>query len=56
MSSAFEKTFIREDRYMMFLEGLGNTLIVTLGATVLGVLIGALIAVIIIIRNRRKKK
>ena len=31
---------------MMFLEGLGNTLIVTLGATVLGVLIGALIAVV----------
>jgi His/Glu/Gln/Arg/opine family amino acid ABC transporter permease subunit len=46
LCSAFEKTFIREDRYMMFLEGLGNTLIVTLGATVLGVLIGALIAVV----------
>jgi His/Glu/Gln/Arg/opine family amino acid ABC transporter permease subunit len=46
LCSAFEKTFIREDRYMMFLEGLGNTLIVTLGATVLGVLIGSLIAVV----------
>ena len=46
LCSAFEKTFIRDDRYMMFLEGLGNTLIVTLGATVLGVLIGALIAVV----------
>ena len=46
LCSAFEKTFIREDRYVMFLEGLGNTLIVTLGATVLGVLIGALIAVV----------
>ena len=44
LSEAFQKTFIREDRYMMFLEGLGNTLIVTLGATVLGVLIGVLVA------------
>ena len=46
LSTAFEKTFIREDRYMDFLEGLGNTLIITLGATVLGVLIGALIAIV----------
>ena len=45
LCDAFVKTFIREARYMMFLEGLGNTLIVTLGATLLGVLIGALIAI-----------
>ena len=45
LCEAFSKTFIREDRYMMFLEGLGNTLIVTLGATLLGVVIGALIAI-----------
>ncbi len=45
LCDAFSKTFIREDRYIMFLEGLGNTLIVTLGATLLGVIIGALIAI-----------
>ena len=44
--TAFEKTFIRESRYVMFLEGLGKTLLITIGATLLGVLIGALIAVV----------
>lgn len=55
MCKAFEKTFIREDRYLMFLEGLGNTLIVTLGATILGVLIGALIAVVKTIHKQTGK-
>lgn len=45
LCEAFEKTFIRENRYLDFLEGLGNTLIVTLGATLLGAVIGALIAI-----------
>ena len=44
--TAFEKTFIRESRYVMFLDGLGKTLLITIGATLLGVLIGALIAVV----------
>jgi His/Glu/Gln/Arg/opine family amino acid ABC transporter permease subunit len=43
---AFEKTFIREARYEMFLSGLGKTLLITVGATLLGVIIGALIAVV----------
>jgi His/Glu/Gln/Arg/opine family amino acid ABC transporter permease subunit len=55
LCKAFEKTFIREDRYLMFLEGLGNTLIVTLGATILGVLIGALIAVVKTIHKQTGK-
>ena len=44
--AAFEKTFIREDRYKMFLSGLGNTLIIALCATLIGVIIGALVAII----------
>lgn len=44
--TAFEKTFIRESRYVMFLDGLGKTLLITIGATLLGVIIGALIAVV----------
>ena len=44
--AAFEKTFIREDRYKMFLSGLGNTLIIALCATLIGVVIGALVAVV----------
>ncbi len=41
-----QTTFLEGDRYMMLVEGLGNTLIITLGALIIGVLIGTLIAVI----------
>lgn len=40
-----QKTFIDGDRYMWLLEGLLNTLIITLGALVIGVIIGTLIAI-----------
>jgi His/Glu/Gln/Arg/opine family amino acid ABC transporter permease subunit len=42
----FEKTFIREDRYLMFLSGLGNTLLIAFFATLIGVAIGAMIAIV----------
>lgn len=51
----FEKTFIREDRYKMFLEGIGNTLMVALFATMIGILIGALIAIVKTIHKQSKK-
>lgn len=51
----FEKTFIREDRYEMFLEGIGNTLMVALFATLIGILIGALIAIVKTIHKQSKK-
>ena len=44
----FEKlyeTFIVDDRYMWMLEGLGNTLVITFGALLIGVIIGTLVAV-----------
>ena len=44
----FEKlheTFIVDNRYMWMVEGLGNTLIITFGALLIGVIIGTLIAV-----------
>ncbi len=40
------ETFVVGDRYMMLVDGLKNTLIITLGALIIGVLIGTLIAVI----------
>ena len=40
-----QKTFIEGDRYMWLVEGLINTLIITLGALVIGVIIGTLIAI-----------
>ncbi len=39
-------TFIEGERYKMLLEGLGNTLIITLGALVIGVVLGSLVAVL----------
>lgn len=36
---------IAEQRYMLYLEGLGNTLLITLGAALLGIVLGALVAI-----------
>lgn len=38
-------TFIEDQRYMLLVEGLGNTLIIALGALVIGVVIGSVIAI-----------
>ena len=40
----FYKCFIREDRYMLFLDGIGVTIKISLRAIVIGVAIGLLIA------------
>ena len=37
-------TFLEDDRYMMLVEGLRNTAIITLGALCIGIVIGALVA------------
>ena len=42
----FVKTFIAEDRYKMFLKGFWNTIQIAFVATLIGVLIGAFVAVI----------
>ena len=39
-------TFLEDDRYLMLVEGLGNTAVITLGALCIGVVIGALVAII----------
>ena len=39
-------TFLEDDRYMMLVEGLRNTAIITLGALCIGIVIGALVAII----------
>ncbi len=45
VQEAFQSTFIDDNRYKIFLTGLQNTLVITLGALVLGVLIGVFVAV-----------
>jgi len=39
------ETFLEEDRYTMLIDGLENTLIITLGALIIGIVIGAIIAI-----------
>lgn len=43
---AFEKTFLREDRYLMFLNGFKNTMIIAFFATLIGVALGTVVAII----------
>ncbi len=42
----FHLNFIDDDRWTWLLEGLGNTLIITAGALVLGIIIGILVAAV----------
>lgn len=46
------KTFIKDNRYQLFLTGLGNTLLVASAATLFGVLIGIIIAVIKVVHHQ----
>ncbi len=42
----FIKTFIRDNRYKVFLEGFKNTLIITITAAIIGVIIGVLVSLV----------
>lgn len=56
--SQFNKAFIVDDRWKIFLKGLGNTMTITLGAAAIGIVIGVIIAVfrfIALQRDPRKK-
>ncbi len=39
------ETFIVDDNYKMLFEGFGNTILITVGALIIGVLIGAVVAI-----------
>lgn len=43
---SFNKTFLRESRYKMFMTGFKNTIIVALAATLIGIILGSLVAVV----------
>ncbi len=45
-ADAINRTFIVDDRYLIFLEGIENTMIITVGALLLGVMIGVSVAVV----------
>ena len=46
ISEGINSTFITEDRWIDFLLGLGNTMLITLGAVVIGVVLGFLVAIV----------
>ena len=48
----FHDTLIKDNRYMLYLEGLGNTLITSLGAMMLGLLLGICIALVLYINKK----
>ena len=53
--NGFVKTFIAEDRYKLFLDGFNNTILIALVATLIGVLIGAIVAIIRVFHKQTGK-
>lgn len=49
------KSIIADDRWMLYLEGLGNTIIMLLGAIVIGMVLGTLVAIVKVNYVRSKK-
>ena len=43
VASSFQKTFLREDRWVLFLEGIGNTMLITVLSTLFGTALGFLV-------------
>ena len=43
LASSFSKTFLREDRWKLFLEGIGNTMVITLLSIFFGTALGFLV-------------
>jgi len=52
----FTTTFIDENRYELFLKGIGNTLLTALFATVVGIIIGALVAIVKTVHKQNHAK
>lgn len=50
----FYQSFIEADRWKLYLSGLGTTLLVTLGALVLGVVLGVLVAVVRSVHDQQR--
>lgn len=46
VSNSLYKSLIQENRWMLYFEGLGNTIIISLGAILLGIVLGTIVAVI----------
>ena len=52
IAQQFNKTFIVDDRYLYFLKGLQNTIITALAATLMGVIIGVIVAIVKVLHKK----
>lgn len=55
VATRFDKAFFVEDRWKLYLEGLGNTILIALMATVIGVVLGVLFAVVNYVNKKTGK-
>ena len=55
-ADTFTRCFINDDRYMLLVKGMGITVMVSLLAAVIGVLIGMLIALCNLSKNKALQK
>lgn len=55
IANSFVKTFIADNRYKLFLDGFKNTILIALVATLIGVCIGAIVAVIRVFNKQTGK-
>ncbi len=57
IKQGFIKTFIRDNRYKVFVQGFRNTVVITIAAAVIGILIGVIVSLIhSLADNARNKK
>ena len=55
LANRFDKAFFVEDRWKLYVEGLGNTILIALMATVIGIILGVLFAVINYVNKKTGK-
>ena len=51
----FSKSFLEEDRWELYLQGLGNTLIIALIAAIIGIVIGFTLAMVNYVNKKTGK-
>ena len=56
LASHFESTFIKDNRYKIFLTGLENTLLITVVAALIGAVVGILIAAVRYFAGERQRR
>lgn len=55
IAQLFNKTFIVDNRYQYFLTGLKNTIVTALAATVMGIIIGVIVAIVKVLHKKTGK-